>query len=585
MTAPAVALDELWDYLSPEEREEASYYAQQLTTGVAMVQYQKDPVGFARDVLEIPESHIRWSLHRAFGTHRWDGTKDPLAVIAESLANWQDVGVESGTGTGKSFWLAVLVFWFLGCFEDALVNTYAPKEDQLKKAIWKEIGRLWPRFQRHFPKATLTDLCIRMRGGLDETWAANGVSVGIVAGETVASKAQGAHAQYMLLVYEETPGIPFPIIEAGENTATGPTNVRIAIGNPNHRLDALHKFCTSPGVVHVRISALDHPNVVLNDADVIPGAVSVKSIERRREKYGESSPVYQSRVRGESPEQASDALIRLEWLEAAAARFKLRQAAGKIPTRLTGKGIDVANSEHGDRAAVCDFAENVVVSIDAFACPDSNKLGSDQVSLAKLHGLPSHRVGVDPIGVGAGTVNEARRLKYPVQALNFGAKPYSTAQRAPDGSKYEWAADANRFQNFRGQCYWQLREDLQGGLIDMDEDRDLWEELLAMSFDDDGNVVKLPPKDDLKVLLGRSPDKADALVMANWVRERKVVNEPEPVKDAKQPHRANPIKIENGRVVAVKRQPQTVNELLDQLEQRQTGRLPHRERLPRRTYS
>jgi hypothetical protein len=578
------ALLEHLDYLTADEQQELDEHLVALTSGVAMVRYQKDPIGFARDVLKIPEQQIRWSLNPGYADRAWDGTPDPLVVVAQALADWNDVGVESGTGTGKSFFVAVLILWFLACFEDSLVNTHAPKEDQLTKAIWKEIGKLWSRFQPHFPQAELLSLSIRMRGGLDQSWAANGVSVGIVAGEVVAGRAQGAHAKDMLTVYEETPSIPVPVIEAGENTSTAPHNLRIAVGNPNHRLDALHKFCTSPGVVHVRISALDHPNVVMGDADFIPGAVSVKSIERRREKYGESSPVFQSRVRGESPEQSADALIRLEWLEAAAARYRARRDAGTIPHRITGKGIDVANSEHGDRAAVCDFAENVVVALDAFPCPDSNKLGADQVMDAKLHGLPSHRVGVDPIGVGAGTVNEARRLKYPVQALNFGAKPYSTAQRAPDGSKYEWAADANRFQNFRGQCYWQFREDLQAGLIDMDEDRDVWEELLAMSFDDDGNVVKLPPKDDLKTLLGRSPDKADALVMANWVRERKVVNEPPLAKDAKQPHRAAPIKIENGRVLATKRQPQTVTELMDQIESKRAGRLPHRERLPRRTY-
>lgn len=581
----SAAIAELLDYLEPDELEEVTHYAVVLTQGAAHVAYQKDPIGWAHDKLGIPREHLIWSLNDGYGAHTWDGTEDPLAVVAQALADWKDVGVESGTGTGKSFFVAVLILWFLACWENALVNTYAPKEDQLKKAIWKEIGKLWPRFKAHFPKATLDDLHLRMRGGLDETWAANGVSVGIVAGEQVASKAQGAHSPHMLLVYEETPGIPVQVIEAGENTSTAPHNLRVAIGNPNHRLDALHKFCTSPGVVHVRMSALDHPNVVTGNAELIPGAVSQRSIDRRRLKYGEQSPVYQSRVRGESPEQAADALIHLAWLEASAKRYADRLAMGKIPTQLTGKGVDVANSEHGDRAAVCDFAENVVVSLEAFACPDANELGRVQVAHAKRHGIPSHRVGVDPIGVGAGTVNEARRLKYAVQALNFGAKPYSTAAKAPDGGRYEWATDANRFQNFRGQCYWQLREDFQNNRIDMAEDADVWEELLAMTFDDESNVVKLPPKDDLRDLLGRSPDKSDALAMANWVRERKVNRDQEPVKDAKTPHRANPIHIENGRAVMTKRAPQTITELMDAIESKQTGRLPHRERLPRRKYS
>ncbi len=58
------------------------------------------------------------------------------------------------------------------------------------------------------------------------------------------------------------------------------------------------------------------------------------------------------------------------------------------------------------------------------------------------------------------------------------------------------------------------------------------------------------------------------------------------VPDVKQPHRANPIKIEHGKVVQVKRAPTTAAELLDQLEAKQSrSRLPRgRERLPPRRY-
>ncbi len=59
----------------------------------------------------------------------------------------------------------------------------------------------------------------------------------------------------------------------------------------------------------------------------------------------------------------------------------------------------------------------------------------------------------------------------------------------------------------------------------------------------------------------------------------------QPVKDVKLPHRANPIQVKDGKLVAVKRQPQSVGELLDQIEANRPGRLVHRERLPRRRYS
>lgn len=511
------ALADLLDYLTPAERQEVDAHVLALTTGVAHTAYQRDPILWAHDKLGIPAETLRWSRNTGYDSHQWDGDVDPLARLFEAVADWQDVGVESATGTGKSFGVSVLILWFLASWENAQAFTFAPKEDQLRLYVWKTIGELWPRFQAHFPAAELTDLCLRMRGGTDESWAAHGYAVGIRAGETVSTKASGMHAEHMLLVYEECPGIPQPVLEAGENTCTAPHNLRVAIGNPNHRLDPLHKFCTSPGVVAVRISALDHPNVVTGNASFIPGAVSAASIEKRRRKYGETSPVYQSRVRGESPEQASDALVRLEWLEAADKRF--RERTGK-PWRVTGKGVDVANSEHGDRACIVDFADNVCVRIEAFQCPDANRLGRTVALEMDAANLPPLRVGVDTIGVGAGTFNELVRLRKRVQGLNASSKPVRATEAAPDGGKYAWIADGNVFRTFRDQMYWQAREDLRLGRIDVARDDELWEELTTPTFVDEPKTI-VEAKAEIKDRLGRSPDKADAFVMANWVRERR----------------------------------------------------------------
>lgn len=516
-----MALAELWEVLTPAERKEVDAHLVALTSGRPLTQYQHDPVGFCRDILEIPEHTLRWSINPGYDVHSWDGTPDPLVTMLQALVDWKDVGVESGTGTGKSYTVAGgCVLWFLACWANSRVFTFAPKEDQLRLYIWTEIGKFWPKFQAHFPDASLTDLCIRMRGGTDDSWGARGYSVGVKAGEDVSTKAAGMHAEHMLLVYEEMPGIPQPVLEAGENTCTGPHNLRIGVGNPNHRLDTLHKFCTSPGTVHVRMSALDHPNVVTGNENLIPGATSATSINRRRIKYGETSPVYQSRVRGISPDQASDALIRLEWLEAAAVRYAARVKTNSIPRQQSGKGVDVANSEHGDRACIVDFYGNAWTRVEAFQCPNSNALGRQVVLEMDGADLKPEHVGIDSIGVGAGTVNECRRLKKNVQALNASARPFENTAKAPDGQKYDWAADSNQFKNFRSQMYWQAREDLRTGQIDGPEDPELWGELCAHTFVDEPKTV-VEPKDEVRERLGRSPDKAEAFVLANWARKRK----------------------------------------------------------------
>src|SRR5690606_34393261 len=200
------------------------------------------------DRLGIPEHTLRWSLLPAYRDHEWDGTPDPLAAVLEALAAGRNVGVESATGTGKTFLGACVVLWFLACWEDSIVVTAAPKEAQLKLHIWKEVGRLWPRFQRLFPEAVLIDGKVRMRDSVEdrETWAATAFVCGVGATEASATKAQGFHAEHMLIITEETPGIHPAIMVAFENTSIAPHNLRLAFGNPDHQEDELHRFCLSP---------------------------------------------------------------------------------------------------------------------------------------------------------------------------------------------------------------------------------------------------------------------------------------------------------------------------------------------------
>lgn len=490
-------------------------------------EYQRDPIGWAADKLFIPRHTLVWSEHKAYADHRWDGSVDPIASAMQAIADWKDVAIESATGTGKSFGVAVLILWFLACFENALVYTFALTEDQLKLYIWKNITELWPRFQQHFPAAQLTYLTIRMKGGIDDTWAAHGRAVQIRAGEQIATRAAGMHAEHMLLVYEEMAGMDPSVPEAGKYTCTAPHNLRIGIGNPNHIRDTLHRMTQEAGVVSFRASAFDHPNVVCKDPNIVPGATSqVKLDQRLADVDGNAEdPIYKSRSRGISPEQAANSLFRKEWLERSAARFALRMrpdSQNPIPGLVTGKGVDAANSEHGDSAAICDFAGNCVVRLDAFPCPDSNQLGADVVAQARRQGLANHRVAVDAIGVGAGTVNEARRLGFPVQALYAGGKPMKMVEKAEDGRVVEWSPDVNLHENLRSQMYWQLREDFRLDVIDAPRNDKWWDELLAHTFEDDNKVVKLVSKDVLRVALRRSPDLADASVMANWVRARAV---------------------------------------------------------------
>jgi len=495
--------------------------------------WRADPILWMTDVLGIPRRTIVWSeFGGAYATHKWDGTPDPLAAICRALAEGKSVGVESATGTGKTFLGAALVLWFTDCWRNSVVVTAAPKEDQLKLHIWKELGAMFPRFRRRRPAAELTSLSLKMAPP-GEKWKALGFPVGVVAEEVVATKAAGFHEKDMLIITEETPGIKGAVMAAFEQTSVAPHNLRLAFGNPDHREDSLHRFCVSPGITHVRISALDHPNVVCDDPMLIPGAVSLPSIRQRTEKYGEGSPMYLSRIRGVSPAQASDALIHRTWLDAAVDRGReLCRALGirslaellvrpdlKLPPPFDAfdgalaLGVDVANSENGDLAAVARGRGAILCEVPADRCPDANVLGATlAITDIAPRGIDADYVGVDYVGVGVGCANELVRLGYDVQKLIGGALAEPGVLENED----------EQFLNLRAQMHWLFRLDAQYGRLIIDDDEELILDLTTPTWRPASDKkIQVEAKEALRKRLPgkRSPNKGDAAVYWNWVRQ------------------------------------------------------------------
>lgn len=277
----------------------------------ALTEYRSRPIDFIVEKLGARRETIMWSLNDGYERHEWDGTPDPLVKIADALAAHQNVGCEAGVGVGKTWLAAALVLHWLATREDSIVVTSAPKEAQLTGRLWKEIEALWPAFARHFPQATLMASGeIRMRPGTSRNWRAVAEVVGVEAGAQVAVKAQGWHARDLLIVVEEAAGAHPAAMAAYENTIVGPRNCMLAIGNPDHHEDPLRKFCELPDVEHVRISALDHPNYVLEDPTFIDGAASRRSVARLEARYAWSKAMRDSRIRGISPPQSADAALR-----------------------------------------------------------------------------------------------------------------------------------------------------------------------------------------------------------------------------------------------------------------------------------
>ncbi|MAT59849.1 MAG: hypothetical protein CMF23_17885 [Ignavibacteriae bacterium] len=465
--------------------------------------YRTHPLDYFHERLGINKETIDWSLIPEYEFHDWDGTPNPLMAILNALVENKWVGVESATGCSKTFIAACITFWFLECFENSIVITTAPKQDQLEKNMWKEISRLFPKFGKGY----LDTLTLRMKkddsGKKSYEWAAFGFVSGTSSDKETEDKAQGFHAEHMLIILEETPGIPKSIINSFKLTSQAPHNLILALGNPNHHLDQLHKFCQLGRVEHIRISGLDYPNIVLDNPSFIPGGKSRQGIQDIIDEVGsEDHPFYLSRVRGISPGQSKDSLINLKWCDDAVNRDRKEFMKGE-----PALGVDVANSEAGDKAAIAEGLGSVLLGVEDFYCPDSNQLGKrDVYEKMKEKKVKADRVGVDGVGVGAGTVNALKELGIKVQNIIGGEKPIKIKET-------EFT-----FNNLRSQMYWQMREDLKNGEICLPNDPDLISDLCAPTWKINDKVIIVEGKPEIRKRLGRSPNKGDAAVYWNWVR-------------------------------------------------------------------
>jgi hypothetical protein len=471
-------------------------------------QWRTDGVGFAVERLGIRRETIEWSLLNEYKDHAWDGDRDPLLRVFKSLESSRNVAVESATGTGKTFLGAVITLWFLECFEPSIVITIAPKEDQLRLHLWKELQRLWPKFNR----GELAMLRLRMQPG-SENHEAVGFVAGVSADEVSMSarRAQGFHAEHMLFIVEETPGVHDAVMSAIRNTCTSPHNLILAFGNPDNQSDTLHRFAQEQGVDLIRISAFDHPNIVLNDPSFVPGAQSKQRLDEMLARYGADHRMYQSRARGISPSEAVDSLIRWDWCKDAT----LRPAVEGWPCI----GVDVANSMDGDKAAIAYGEGSRLVSIEDFACPNANELGERVHVLAVQKGAPNECIGVDGIGVGAGTVNELHRLGREVQNL------IGSERQAEIYTEHGFRM-AEKFKDLRSQMWWLMRLDLQFGAeshVSLPMDEELFADLCSVKYETKNGMIVVEPKEKQKKRLGRSPNKGDAVVYWNWTRKRRSV--------------------------------------------------------------
>lgn len=447
--------------------------------------YAADPALWAREKL---------------GEHLWSKQIE----IAHSVRANRLTAVQSCHGVGKSFVASRLTAWWLDIHPpgEARVVTTAPTGDQVKAILWSEINGAFAKAQaRGNP----------LPGRINEVeWKLGKqlIAFGRKPSDYNPHAFQGIHAKYVLVVLDEACGINKQFWVAANAIATGEHCRILSIGNPDDPGSQFARVCANTERWNViRISAFDTPNFTGEQVpdDLRPMLVSHAYEQDMRAEFGEHAPTYISKVLGQFPHDADDGVVRLTAIRACS----LPPSTPLHYTDLAPVQLGVDLGAGGDETVIRERRGHRVGREWRSREKDPSKVAD--VIVAAIREATPTVVKIDSIGIGWGIVGLLRERR---------------AQGGHDAdiigvNVSESSSEPQKFARLRSQIWWQvgrqLSEDHGWDLSELDEDdrERLVSQLTApkYSIDAAGRIV-VEPKAETKKRIGRSPDNADALLLA-----------------------------------------------------------------------
>ena len=444
---------------------------------------------------------------RLFGVDMWE---TPREILASVFSPRSRTAVKACHASSKTHTAAIAAA--LALYEGADVLTTAPTWEQVKSVLWGEIHRL------------LAGSVIPMSewGAVNQTEIVmpdGAHALGLSTNEGV--RFQGWHARpgsFLLIIMDEAPGVRPDIYEGAEGISAGGDVRHLLLGNPVISSGPFYDiFATdAPNWRRFTIDAFDSPNLRgLSLQDLLGLGDAALDVSQRpylvtrrwvREKYfewGEDHPSWQSRVRGRFPTQSDDSLIALAWLEAAGNPAAWDEQRGRLVA-----GIDVAGPGE-DETVLCVQQDGAILALQAFAQSDAR--GPLLAALQPWLHKGVARVNVDEAGNGwyfLQHLKETLPSSVAVNGVNVGERP--TTDQA-----------AEQYVNLKAELYWSLRDRFMDGTISGLHDQTAIGQLAGLRYAHDSRGrVKIESKDDARKRGVKSPDRAEAVMLAFAPRSR-----------------------------------------------------------------
>lgn len=450
------------------------------------------------------------------------------AEVIEAIRDHLRVAVKSGHKVSKSHTAAGVALWFFSSFDDARVVMTSTTSRQVDDILWREVRMMRARAglcvecKRENSTRSLIDQIeapcehSALIGGEIGELARTGLKSsdfreikGFTARE--AEAVAGISGRNLLYILDEASGIKPEIFEAIEGNRAGGARV-VLFSNPTRTsgeffdaFNAKSRFYST----HT-ISSEDTPNAMYGDADerAIPGLASRAWIEEKKDEWGPDSALYKVRVKGEFAEFEEGKIFSVHAIAESEARWTVTKGEGRLYIGLDPAG----DGEAGDENVWCVRRGQRVLALVAMRGISKEAILLHTLGLCREHGLPREipivnldregKVGAETHGVFLAYLSSRDEPEFELCALRASDR----AHRQP-------------------QLYDRLRDNLAGVLLDwirnggaIVSDAKLAVELHALEWEEQEKTgrVKVTPKRDLRKLLGRSPDRYDALALSTW---------------------------------------------------------------------
>lgn len=490
-----------------------------------------DPKAIRAKSFEKYQDNIEDYANDFFGVTLW---KKQLEIV-NTLKEYDYVCVRSAHSTGKSYLLGILLNYYFDTLYPLIGVASAPTQKQVQNVIFA--------YARQFREMSMDVLGNFWEGPKKPRIATNDNHYfeGIVTMDP--TSLQGRHGPNVIMLLDEAVGIKPEMFEALESLMIGDKVKVLAIYNPTDPSSHIASVEKRPGWKVITMSAYEHPNIwvgverLMEGRDPLedlpyPGAINLPKFEQMLKQWSDEiderdydpkrdiilpssylneklqyfrpGPIASARVLGRWPETSLNSIF---------SEYEVNSAAMNIvpqeETDVLSIGVDVARFG-ADFTAFCVRHGNRVYDLIEVNGLGVTEVAGRTIELVKRYGdifeVPYKYIdiAIDSVGIGSGVFDILLEDGYNVHEINVGERAY----------------DPDQYVNLRTELWFEvhqlfIEQNISLSRIPKHIREELNKQLISPLYKYDRRGRRqIETKDDTKKRLGRSPDSADALMLA-----------------------------------------------------------------------